>query len=203
MPLACGMSTGAASYTLIDNFEDGDDIVGNETTPQARAGMWFVGHTGCSEAPTASVPAADPDNGTDYAAWVGDDDAEGCERVWLGLDLNRCEGQSHSYNAAAYRGITFRYKSGPCTLRVSVSTYSTLPTEEGGGCAGAGCGAFHTVELFSSGAWTTDTVTWADLAADDQPPGSFGAGQIMAIYFQGVDCGTSYKLWIDDVAFLE
>lgn len=196
MPLACGLDKGDAAYTFIDDFEDGDALVGNELDPPSRAGRWFFGSEGCSEAPEAHLPGKPPSHFAGDSAGgitVASSSAE-C-RMWIGFDLNRCEDLSEIYNVSAYRGLQFRYSTDGA-FRVKVSTYSTAPAEEGGGCTGSSCGVYHSAEQSSGSA--NAQVAWLALADDTAPPSSFGSGQALAVYFE---VSGAYGLWLDDVAF--
>jgi hypothetical protein len=138
--------------------------------------------------------------------------------VWgagLGLDFNNCNAKSNAYDMSAYAGISFSYKSTQ-PLRVLVGTVPNLPTSEGGQCSGPdNCHNHHGKNFASASAWTTGTITWAELGGSTQigsPPmnpqtygemRAFSPAQALNLEFQ-VDSagGANFDLWVDDVEFL-
>lgn len=232
----CGTAVGAAGDKLIDDLEDGDNTIGNgmgAPVPPARVGYWFTYNSNpntctplnmascpCKQSPPPDPlglipfpPAANPGNGSMFAAHTS---GTGCT-VWgagIGLDFNNCNTKSNAYDVSAYSGLSFQYKS-TTPLRVLVGTVPNLPTSEGGQCGGSDCHNHHGKNFAAASAWTTGTITWAELSGSQQigtPPANpqtygemrpFAPAQVINLEFQ-VDnqAGNNFDLWVDDVTFL-
>ncbi len=207
-PMACGKSAGDEPYKFLDDLEDGDRVLGNDASPQARAGLWFTG-TSCDGAPGALTPSENPDNGSDFAAMLS---GEGCGRAWIGVDFNNCNGVRARYDVSAYAGVSFRYRSNE-PIRVMVTTVGNLPTTEGGSCSGVDCYNHHGKNFAGASSWTAGQVTWAELRGDapigtpPSPPQTFGetrpfaTGTVLTVEFQ-VETDGAVELWVDDLRFL-
>ncbi len=233
----CGQPTGVATEKLIDDLEDGDNTVGNglgDPVPPSRVGYWFTynsndssctplsmgGNCPCKQSPPPDPqglipfpPAANPGNGSMFAAHTS---GSACT-TWgagLGVDFNNCNTKSNPYNVSAYSGIGFSYKSNQ-PLRVLVGTQPNLPTSEGGSCGGTDCYNHHGKNFAAASAWTTVTISWAELQGTQQigsPPAdpqtygekrAFDPTKVLNLEFQ-VDAsgGQNFDFWVDDVTFL-
>ncbi len=215
----CGSDVGAASYMPIDDLEDGDGIVGNgegHPSPPKRVGRWFAGNTtpdDCVQVPQGNddfLPAPGPDDGSMFAArTVG----SGCEAAWIGLYLSACE-EPRTYDASAYDGITFRYRSSQ-DIRVELPTLANLSLAAGGECSDLECDNHHGKNFMATGSWASGTITWAELSgsaqigsppAKPQPAGTprqFKPEELFGVQFRVDGVGAaSFDLWVDDVRFL-
>jgi hypothetical protein len=195
--------------------------------PPARIGYWFTYNektdtpsSSCTQAPAPDPagllpfpPTAMPGNGSMYGAKTS---GTGCTSTWgagIGVDFNNCNMKSNAYDASAYTGISFWYKS-KTPIRVLVGTKPNLPTAEGGACA-SDCYNHHGKNFAASTAGTTASITWAELsgttqigspAADPQTYGTkrgFNPAQLLNLQVQ-VDQsgGASFEIWLDDLSFL-
>jgi hypothetical protein len=233
----CGTAVGTATDKLVDDLEDGDNTIGNgmgAPVPPARVGYWFTYNSNpntctplnmagcpCKQSPPPDPlglipfpPSGNPGNDSMFAAHTS---GTGCT-TWgagLGLDFNNCDAKSNPYDVSAYTGISFSYKSSQ-PIRVLVGTLPNLPTTEGGQCAGGtNCHNHHGKNFAAVAAWTTGTITWAELSGSQQigtPPMNpqtygemrpFAPAQVLNLEFQ-VDMtgGANFDLWVDDVTFL-
>jgi hypothetical protein len=228
--VSCGMAAGVAADKLIDDLEDGDNTIGNgegQPMPPARIGYWFTYNektdtpgSSCTQSPAPDPagllpfpPTAMPGNGSMYGAKTS---GTGCTSTWgagIGVDFNNCNMKSNAYDASAYTGISFWYKS-KTPIRVLVGTKPNLPSAEGGACA-SDCYNHHGKNFAASTAGTAATITWAELsgttqigspAADPQTYGTkrgFNPAQLLNLQVQ-VDQsgGASFEIWLDDLSFL-
>lgn len=227
----CGLPVGAASDKAVDDLEDRDNTIGNgenDPTPPVRVGYWFTYNektdnpsSSCLQSPPPDPsgllpfpPKAMPGNGSGYGAHTS---GTGCTSVWgagIGVDFNNCNGKTNPYDASAYSGITFWYKS-TTPIRALVGTLANLPRAEGGQCDGD-CYNHHGKNLPASSTGTTATITWAELdmmttqiGTPPMEPQSYGTkrafnpAQLLNLQVQ-VDQtgGARFDLWLDDLAFL-
>jgi hypothetical protein len=232
----CGTAVGAAADKLVDDLEDGDNTIGNgmgAPVPPARVGYWFTYNSNpntctplnmascpCKQSPPPDPlglipfpPSGNPGNDSMFAAHTS---GTGCT-TWgagLGLDFNNCDTKSNAYDVSAYTGISFSYKSTQ-PIRVLVGTLPNLPMAEGGQCGGTDCHNHHGKNFATAAAWTTGTITWAELSGSQQigtPPMNpqtygqmrpFAPSQVLNLEFQvDKDGGANFDLWVDDVTFL-
>lgn len=222
----CGMAAGVATDKLIDDLEDGENTIGNgvgSPVPPSRIGYWFTYNeesASCNQYPAPDPegllpfpPTAMPGNGSMFGAMTR---GMGCTSVWgagLGVDFNNCSGASKAYDASAYTGLSFWYKS-KTPIRVLVGTQPNLPTAEGGRCA-SDCYNHHGKNFAASTAGTLATITWAELSGSAQigsPPADpqtygekrgFNPAQLLNLQVQVDQAGGSnFEIWLDDLSFL-
>ncbi|HEY3500273.1 MAG TPA: hypothetical protein VGK73_36530 [Polyangiaceae bacterium] len=223
----CGQAKGDASHLFLDDLEDGDNTLGNgqaDPEPSVRLGYWFTYNektnstsSPCNQAPPPDPqgllpfpPTVNPGNGSMIGAHTS---GTGCTAVWgagIGVDFNNCNQMSNAYDASAYRGIQFWYKS---TTPIRALVTST-PNTAAGGCTGE-CDNHHGKNFAASPAGTSATITWAELSgtmqigsppADPQTFGTkrpFDPTKLLAFQVQ-VDQqgGASFDLWLDDLNFM-
>jgi hypothetical protein len=223
----CGLAVGAAANAKIDDLEDGDNTVGNaigDPEPPARVGYWFTYNekTNNASSPCAQTPPPDPQgllpfpptpnpgNGSKLGAHMS---GTQCSTDWgagMGFDFNNCNMKSNPYDASAYSGITFWYKS---TQPVRVLLTGNKNTAAGG-CTGD-CDNHHGKNFAASAAGATASITWAELSgtaqigsppADPQTFGTkrpFDPSQLLGFQVQvDQEGGKNFDVWIDDVSFL-
>jgi hypothetical protein len=137
----------------------------------------------------------------------------GCTKVWgagIGVDFNNCNMMSSAYDASAYRGIQFWYKSNQ-PIRALVSS---TPNTAAGGCTGD-CDNHHGKNFAASTTGTTATITWAELSgtmqigsppADPQVYGTkrpFDPTKLVGLQVQVDQAGgANFDVWLDDLTFL-
>jgi hypothetical protein len=222
----CGMAAGVAADKLIDDLEDGDNTIGNgvgQPTPPARLGYWFTYNeesASCMQSPAPDPegllpfpPSPMPGNGSMFGARTS---GTGCTSIWgagLGVDFNNCNLKSNAYDASAYTGISFWYKS-KSPIRVLVGTKPNLPMADGGMCTSE-CFNHHGKNFATSTAGTIATITWAELSgtaqigsppADPQTYGTkrgFNPAQLLNLQVQVDQAGGgNFEIWVDDLEFL-
>ncbi|HLZ07397.1 MAG TPA: hypothetical protein VKT80_02335, partial [Chloroflexota bacterium] len=109
------------------------------------------------------------------------------------------------YDASAYTGIAFWAKAGSgstTSLRVNVSDKDTDPA--GGTCAPADkCNDHFGKDIALTANWAAYTMTFHELLqlGWGQSFAALDAAHLYAIQFQ-VGKGTTFDVWLDDVAFL-
>jgi len=224
--VVCGAPVGAAADLAIDDLEDGDNTIGNgmnDPEPPVRVGYWFTYNekTNDTTSPCAQMPPPDPQgllpfppspnpgNGSALGAHTS---GTGCTQVWgagIGVDFNNCNMKSNPYDASAYRGISFWYKSTQPIRALVTST----PNTTAGGCTGD-CDNHHGMNLAASAAGTIATITWAQLSgtaqigsppADPQTYGTkrtFDPTKLLGFQVQVDQAGgATFDIWLDDLTF--
>jgi hypothetical protein len=223
----CGQAKGAAADLLIDDLEDGDNTIGNglnDPDPPVRVGYWFTYNEKTNNAASTCMqmpppdpqgllpfpPTPTPGNGSALGARTA---GSSCTVVWgagMGFDFNNCNKKSNVYDASAYQGIQFWYKSTQ-PIRALVAGY---PNTAAGGCT-ADCDNHHGKNFIASASGTTATITWAELsgtaqigspAADPQAYGTkrpFDPTKLLGFQVQVDQAGgASFEIWLDDLTFL-
>lgn len=207
----CITTPGDASYKLIDDLNDGDHVVGNEIDPVLRRGYWYTYNDMTC---TGQDPEPDMGGGIPFAPKTGGPTgfyagmtATGCT-TWgagLGFDVNNANGMSCSYNAAAYTGITFQYRSN-VGVRVNIGTAATIPTTRGGTCSGTCDDHFGMVFPASPTTWATANLPFASATQGGWgSPATFSAATLVNIQFQAdssMGVPASISIDIDEINFL-
>jgi hypothetical protein len=209
---------GALAEELIDDIE-------NNLVPHlilqshGRTGYWFSmndGTPGGTQSPPASafqMSAGGPDGSTFAAHLSGQGFTDW--GIYMGFTLNKTpQGFRNSYDARAYKGVTFWAKLGSndmCTpasschlLRFNISTRDT--ERRSGVC---------TVCDDHFGYWQTLTTTWqkytilfADLTQEGWGvPGpangtTFDSARTYEVHFQAQPAGNPFDFWIDKISFV-
>lgn len=206
----CFTTPGAATYKLIDDLNDGDHVVGNEIDPVQRRGYWYTYNDMTC---TGQEPEPDMGGGIPFAPKPGGAvgfyagmTATGCT-TWgagLGFDVNNANGMSCPYNASAYTGITFQYKSN-VGIRVNIGTTATIPTSRGGTCSGM-CDDHFGMVFPAATSWTTATLSFASATQLGWgTPAAFSAATLVNIQFQAdssMGVPASISIDIDEINFL-
>lgn len=206
----CITTPGAATYKLIDDLNDGDHVIGNEVDPVQRRGYWYTYNdmtcTGQDPAPDmgGGIPFA-PKPGGAVGFYAGMT-ATGCT-TWgagLGFDVNNANGASCPYNASAYTGMTFQYKSN-VGVRVNIGISATIPTARGGTCSGM-CDDHFGVVLPAAASWTAATVNFSSVTQGGWgTPATFSAATLVNFQFQAdssMGVPASISIDIDEINFL-
>jgi hypothetical protein len=225
--VVCGQAKGAAADLAIDDLEDGDNTIGNgmsDPDPPVRVGYWFTYNEKTNDQTSSCVqmpppdpmgllpfpPAPSPGNGSRMGAHTS---GTSCTKVWgagIGFDFNNCNMKSNAYDASAYRGIQFWYKSTQPIRALVTST----PNTTAGGCV-SDCDNHHGKNFAASTAGTTGTILWSELSGTAQigtppmDPQSYGmkrpfdATKLLGFQVQVDQAGgASFDIWLDDVTFL-
>jgi hypothetical protein len=210
MPAADG--AGSPKQELIDDMDDGD---GSILTTGGRVGAWYTYNDATAtgmQKPVAMMPFSMEAGGRDGKGYAAATSGSGFT-VWgagMGFNLNDPgDGMNGSakvtYDAKAYSGIAFWAKAGPGSanaLRVNVSDKNTDPA--GGVCAPAEkCNDHFGKDIRLTEAWALYTMNFADLLqlGWGQPSAALDVSHLYAVQFQ-VAKGTTFDIWLDDVAFL-
>ena len=216
----CCVAAGTAADVLIDDLEDGDNVlkaIGN------RQGYWYTYGTDKAQMPapgTTFVPTAGGKSPL-FASLTSGSVAPATETVptnaGMGFDFNNHFKKSCAYNASVYKGITF-WAKGTVPFKVAVGIPGTTPkTADGGTCVpGATMGCYdHYNTLVApppdGTTWAQFTVTFADKTTFAQAGwgavAAFDAAALLNVQFQ-VDgtatatAATPYNFAVDDVAFV-
>jgi len=175
-----------------------------------RVGYWYTYNDGTT---CAQMPAPDPTGATPFppspAAGQGMFAAKtsgaacGTWGAGMGFDLANCMSKSTPYNATAFNGISFWYKS-TSAIRVIVSATNVIPTTRGGTCVPGGammeCDNGHGLDLPANPTGTVMNVPFTMLSQSFGQMKAFDKTQIVNIQWQ-VAQGLAFDFTIDDVAF--
>jgi hypothetical protein len=220
----CKTLVGPMSYLLIDDLEDGDNIVGNERDPPLRVGYWYTfndeyddGTTSCSQYPTTGEDATftpncgnatcetllPTPNGSRAAAHMA---GGGCLEwgAGMGFDFGSCNERPSPYDARAYIGIRFWYRS-TTSFRVTVGMIADIPTTDGGTCIRSvptDCYNHHGARLPASTAGTPVEVLFRDLSQEFGTTRPFDPTQLANLQFQADANEQPFDLWIDEISFM-
>jgi hypothetical protein len=203
-------ASGPPPTDLIDDLDDGDGAL----PPRGgRKGAWYTYNdmsTAGTQMPPAGVAFLPTPGGPGASVYHASTQGDGFS-VWgagMGFDLNNPnnpDGKKLSYDASAFRGITFKAR-GTVPIRASVMVAGVLSTEIGGTCtpsttAGEGCDDGHGRSLFLTPEWQTYQLTFDQITqAGWGKPVVFDATQIMAVQFN-IDKGLAFDVAIDDIGF--
>ena len=204
---ACGQTVATAADANIDNLEDGDNTV---TMP--RIGYWYTYNdkTGCTQTPapdmTGAVPFV-PAPGQGNAGSIGArTNGMGCTSwgAGMGVDLANCNMKSNPYDATAFNGISFWYKS-TTPIRMMVGTLANLPSAQGGGCTDpeAMCFNHHGMDLGAAPSGMAVSATFTTLSQVYGTNRAFMKNQILNIQFQANQEATAagFDFTVDDLVF--
>ena len=188
---------------LIDDMELG---TGSIPANKGRVGAWYTYNdktaAGMQEPTAGAAFVVDPNgfagkcartHGSGFTTWG----------AGMGVDLNNTgTGAKGVYNASTAQGITFMAKS-TSPFRVKVLIPATVPSAEGGTCAGAGCGNNHGFIVAASASWTSVTVPFSSLTQEtwaEVNTAAFSNAAIIGIQFQ-VTKDTAFDVAIDNLGF--
>jgi hypothetical protein len=203
----CGIT--AAGDASIDDLEDGENGI-----KMPRVGYWYTYNdmtAGCAQMPapdptgmTPFLPTAAAGNGM-YAAHT----SGGACATWgagMGFDLANCNSTSGVYDATAFNGLSFYYKS-TTPLRVIIATTDVIPTTRPPGTCVPGaagsmmeCDNGHGMDLAAAPAGMMTSVSFATLNQVFGQMKPFNKAHIVNIQWQVIQ-GMAFDFTIDDVAF--
>jgi hypothetical protein len=205
----CGPIVGAATDTLIDNLEDNDNVLA-----PPRVGYWFV----FTDGTCTTIPSVDPSGAIPFppASGAGQNASFGARlrggncTTWgagLGFDLNNCGSRAQAYDATAFQGISFWYRS-TAPLRMIILTLDAIPTTRGGTCvpgtsSGSECDNGHGASLPASATGSVVAVPFTLLSQEFGQLRAFDRSKLVYVEFQfGISTGTTFDLTIDNVLFI-
>jgi uncharacterized membrane protein YgcG len=200
-----GLCAPVGNDPLIDNFEDGNKLIG---AFEQRLGYWFGFHAGstCSATPptdTTFVPSTpNPSNGSIYAGRTLGTGCTSSAGDWSGGGLGFAFAYSYSngtsnicangYNASKYTGIAFDAR-GSGTLRFEVA--SILNTNEN----------FFGYDFTVGSSWARYTIRWSQLTQNTSWPVGIISGPLNpALFwkFQWLSKSATYDFSLDNVSFI-
>jgi hypothetical protein len=205
--MMCGPTMAAPGDTAISDLEAGTNAIN-----PPRVGYWYTyndGSTTCAQMPPPDPSGASPfpptaaaGNGMYAARTTGG--ACGTWGAGMGFDLANCMSKSTPYNASAFNGISFWYKS-TTAVRVIVSATNVIPTTRGGTCTpGAGmgmeCDNGHGLDLLANPTGGMISVPFTMLSQSFGQMKPFDKTAIVNIQWQ-VANGMAFDFTIDDVMF--
>jgi hypothetical protein len=187
---------------MIDDFEDGNPA---SLAVDGRAGGWYPYN---DETPGAaqllelviddSAPA--PGNGVLHTTGSGFTTFSG---FGLGLRWTETGSESCYYDASYYSGVTF-WARGSASLRVTLQNPSVRSVGSGGTCPNSEvCFDAHGLGVTIDAEWRQYRIDFESVtqAGYGLAVGAFRPQRLAAIEFQ-LGAGTTYEMWLDDVAFV-
>lgn len=197
-------SQGNPNPNLIDDFEDGDDLIIEQ---QGRKGSWFVSNDGSgpqmpedgADALPSAFMLARADSTRGMHTWGGP------FRDWgaiIGTELASTDGEAAAYDLSAYQGIRLWVRTNVMSPGSAKSVRLNLPTpatSPGGGCTICDDHFGFAIPLTTK--WAQVEVPFANLRQE-----GFGRPQRMRADLTGVTSlefqfpeNVSFDLWLDDI----
>jgi hypothetical protein len=196
-PVDCARQVANGTAPLIDDFEDGDNLLAPE---ERRNGAWYVTQDGSGGVISMNNPPLPVDGGAESSARAMHLSGSGFSDWGAGLSLElRDDGVP--YAVSVYLGIKF-YAKGTGSLHVS---FGQANLARGTACGTCGedaedCSIFYGMDIPLSGDWTQFTVPWSMLTRDFAGGTVFGPDQLLGIQFE-VPADAPFDFWIDSVQF--
>lgn len=196
----CAADIPADSYSMVDNFEDGNLVL---PSLEGRKGNWYSFSDGAGEA--SAIPALIPGKRLDSTTAIRFTTTGNKYFSGFGFDFynpGQTETTKEPWDGSAYRGVTFWARASELT-----STVLQLP-DANTHIAGERCtvcdhhwGKFMQIDS----EWRRYTVLFADLdleAGTEPEPTAFDdSGIVLMQFFFGPN--VTVELWVDDVALLK
>ncbi|HET7543268.1 MAG TPA: hypothetical protein VFK05_25515 [Polyangiaceae bacterium] len=212
----CQIKMGIATEVLIDDLEDGDNVIrpiGN------RTGYWYTFNDGTTTgmqtpAPSVLFKGTSPGSTTSpmFAATTSGSGFTGYG-AGMGFDFNNTASKACPYDASAYKGITFWAKGNAgnmtgMTLKAMIKIPATTPVAQASGaCPKTSMCEDHFALKPAPAlttAWTKYTITFAAPTTFAQEGfgtvATFDKSKIIAMQFQ-VAKSVKFDFSIDDLAF--
>jgi hypothetical protein len=194
-----------APEDLVDDFEDGDDVIMERGN---RMGYWYTykdlsGGSLMPDEGTPVMPDVMPGANDTYRAmrFTG-----GGFTIWgagMGFQFNKYMNEApNAYNLSGYTGLVFQGK-GTVPIRVTVGVPEVLPPSEGGTCVENAtmtyCHDAHGMSVNLTKEWRQYKIPFARLRQEGYgKPATWDATQVIAV---GFDVGplNRFEVFIDDV----
>ncbi len=220
-----GGTGGASNLDLIDDLEDGDDLIRRVNSPK-RDGIWDSGNDGTSggmQTPTpgnfkGTLLGADaPYAGDMYAAYSK---ATGyAQYAFMNVSMRSWPTYDTTYpkyDASAYKGIQFLAKVGSGSSRgVHVRFISGDTDPRGGKCKlptdtptpaqSELCYNHYYAAVTLTNSWATYTLSFADdfvQGGDGMVDPTIDLKEMYGLEFY-FGAGDDYEIWVDDLAFVK
>jgi hypothetical protein len=186
-----------------------------------RLGYWYTyndGTPGATQSPTGVFMPSSPGEDDNYAAHTWGSGFQGmvAGKGWTGAGMGLDFNNGCTYDASAYRGISFWAKSstsGPVRFSLRQASTTFAGDSAGGTCCsvgdrtnGTGCGAHFGANITLSANWTQYAYTWAELS---QPGWGLLARQapteLIGVTWQVSDAAAtaSFDIWVDALSFTQ
>jgi endoglucanase len=188
-------------------IDDGEDNNNQISLNKGRAGYWY---TFADKAGTTITPSAGGTysmsrggaNGSSLAARASGK-VGGGQVVYGGVGFNFIDPKG-SYNASAYKGISFWAKVGEgSATKVRLKVPDVNTDKDGKVCTD--CFNDFGMDLDLTTTWTKYTVPFSamtQMAGWGAPhPGSIDTTKLYGVQWQVNAPGATYDLWVDDIAF--
>lgn len=187
---------------LIDDLEDGDGWIIRCLT---RGGPWYTyndGTAGGTQTPLPGRPFL-PDTPGYMSKYAAHTKGSGftSRGAGMGFDLNNPAGKRATYDASAYKGLTFwaRSTSSPLHMYVNFPDRDTDPA--GGVCTTCNDSFGKGIDITTT--WAQYTVLFSTLSTDGigmPAPKAFDPAHVYSIEFH-TPFSTVFDFWVDDIAF--
>ncbi|HET7543780.1 MAG TPA: hypothetical protein VFK05_28105 [Polyangiaceae bacterium] len=194
-----------ADDAMIDNFEDGDNLLLPRGTP-TRVGTWYAFFDATGGVATMDFPFINRGaslkgvhhTGKSFTNWGSG----------VGVDLANGSGGKLTWDASAYTGITFwgRAVMAPSGLPVTVA-FPDIDTDglvKNKNCTTCDHHYLKTVQFTS--AWQRFQISFSELKTPEPgtipEPTAFQPGAISSVQFRMLP-STTYELFIDDLGFFK
>jgi len=202
---ACGKVPESGSTALIDNVEDGNDVIaGNDY----RHGYWYSDHDAADTTGNVIDPVgvADGANGTAKSIHITGKSTSAAEYApSIGLSFDAKGDLNCPYDASAYTGVSFYVRATTITtFDLVVPTEATSDKTEGGTCTTDCDGHYFKGSIPVSSSWKKVTVLWSELAqpADWGSQVDFNAKRIAGLSWV-TPLNSSFDLLVDEVEFVK
>ena len=204
----CKVAAGTATDLLIDDLEDGDNVI---RPIGSRVGYWYTYNdktTGAVQVPDPGVlfkATAGGSTATPLFAATTSGPAFTVYGAGMGFDFNNTSKKSCPYNASVYTGIKFWAKANTTgvSLKAMIKIPATSSAADGGTCATACSDHFFLKPApVLTTTWTEYTLPFASIAQEGfgTPPATFDKANLLGVQFQ-VPVGVAFDFSVDDITF--
>lgn len=192
-----GSGVGPTDVTMIDDMEDGNNAILRDG---GRQGYWYTFNDqteGGTQTPAMgddfTMTTLTPPRGASMVAASMRGEGFTEWGAGMGFDLNSTDTGKSTYDASAFKGITFWAKATAAsskTLKVLLADVNTTPPAEGGACE-KDCNIHFARTVALSEEWKKFDVSFAT---------PLDATKLLSIQFQTA-VGDAFEVYVDDVAF--
>lgn len=202
LPTTCRALQGLPSTVLVDDFEDGDELL---HPAEGLRGLWYVENDGTGEqeppagprAPGSLVVAPGAPSSDRHALHTR---ARGFQSwgAFVGVRLNAARAGACTVDVSASQGLSFVAR-GTGDLRVNLGAPGTTPVTDGGECAAEACSDFGAVVTLGKD-FRSYEVRFDELVQPDwAEPSAWEPERVVRVSFWAEQ--RDLDLWLDDVRF--
>lgn len=191
----CTPSTGTGQDPLIDDFEDGDEVL---TQREGLAGAWYKYEQTVGDHHLTITELTSPRLGSRWAAHTaGSDHGE-----WAGVGVGLSAGCV--YDASRYVGVHFWIRGQSDPVYVALLTPGVIPYSQGGTCTKEDeglCWDAYRASITVTEQWREVFIPFSSFEQLGYGPnaGAIDLTRLEALQFQSDS--SAFDLWIDDVSF--